>query len=226
MGNLPWEKTLADLSKYDWLTAVSLNPRHQSRPRDLRVAIALMQLADAATCLAWPTQDTLASLTGMSNTGHVRAGLRSLKGTGAIEIVKISELSEMTMDAISVKRKGRGRAYKLKLFWAYEILEASRKAVYRRPVPEHLVEGKERKKTGANRSTIDRQIRSTIDRFKPVYDRPTNTTVDTNDTNGGFEGNVSRLASTRVVNAYAIASGVSDVATVSDAEQMRRAGNA
>ena len=84
-----------------------------------------MTLADAETCLAWPTQESIAELSGLADERQVRSALASLAGTGAIEKKKVSELSEESAGRLGLKRKSRGVAYKLKLFWACEILELS-----------------------------------------------------------------------------------------------------
>lgn len=227
----PWSKPLAEMSKYDWLTACCHNPRHRARTRDLRVAIALMQLADADTCLAWPTQESLAELSGLPTTRQVRSGLASLSGTGAIEKKKVSELSEESRGKLAIKRRGRGVAYKLKLFWAQEILEAALSPATVRAEPVRLASSAkrgraqtlanarqrnvtERSETLPSRLTTDRyqdapnrttavhQKRTTTDRYQPDYDSPPNTILDTKDTIQGIEGKGDPLASS---NSYAAA---------------------
>ncbi|TGS89478.1 hypothetical protein EN817_03820 [Mesorhizobium sp. M3A.F.Ca.ET.174.01.1.1] len=208
-----WEKSLAEMSKYDWMTAVNHNRKHGGRTRDLKVAFALMQLADADTCLAWPTQESLADLSGLADTRQVRSGLASLAGTGAIEKKKVSELSEESQGRLAVKRKGRGVAYKLKMFWAYEVLELSFSSAGVRAEPTQLAASDKKRTTivrnsdDLNRTTIDRQKRTTIVRSQADYVSPANTTVDTKDTEEGSEGKVT-LASTRArgSNGYAAAS--------------------
>ncbi|MBB6407647.1 helix-turn-helix domain-containing protein [Mesorhizobium sangaii] len=212
----PWQKTLAEMSKYDWMTAVFHNQRHRRRTRDLSIAFALMQFADADTCLAWPTQESLAELSGLADERQVRSALASLAGTGAIEKKKVSELSEESAGKLDVKRKGRGVAYKLKLFWAYEILELS--MATQRAEPARLASSDktgnrtttDRSPSKPNRTTADRQKRTTTDRSQPDYHRPPNTTGETKDTERGSEGTVS-LASTparetSASNGYAAAS--------------------
>lgn len=208
-----WQKTLAEMTKYDWIIAVSHNWKHGRRPRDLRVAIALMNLADAATCLAWPTQESLAELSGLADERQVRSALASLVGTGAIEKKKVSELSEESAGKLDVKRKSRGVAYKLKLFWACEILEFS--MATQRTEPARLASSdKKGKRTDldrfdgqSNRTNLDRQKRTDLDRSQADQLRPPNTLAETKDTQDGSEGTTS-LASTHAresspSNAYA-----------------------
>ncbi|MDG4896619.1 hypothetical protein P9272_23920 [Mesorhizobium sp. WSM4976] len=192
--NRPWQKSLAEMSKYDWMVAVCHNPKHGRRPRDLRVAVALMQLADAETCLAWPTQESLAQLTGLADERQVRSALASLVGTGAIEKKKVSELSEESAGKLEVKRKGRGTAYKLKLFWAYEILELSMST--KRAEPARLAasdkKGKrtdlDRSAPEPNRTDLDRQDRTDLDRSQADQLSPPNTSWEVQDTENSDEG--------------------------------------
>lgn len=212
-----WQKSLAEMSKYDWLTAVCHNQKHGRRTRDLRVAFALMQLADADTCLAWPTQESLAELSGLADTRQVRSALASLAGTGAIEKKKVAELYDESKGKLDVKRKARGIAYKLKMFWAYEILELAMSPSTLRAEPARLASSdKKGKRTNTdrfddqpNRTTADRQKRTTTDRCKADCHRPPNTTRETKDTEEGSERTIS-LASTHArestaPNAYATA---------------------
>ncbi|BCH10460.1 hypothetical protein MesoLj131c_47180 [Mesorhizobium sp. 131-3-5] len=207
-----WQKTLAEMTKYDWIIAVSHNWKHGRRPRDLRVAIALMNLADAATCMAWPTQESLAEMTGLADERQVRAALASLVGTGAIEKKKVSDLSEESAGKLDVKRKGRGVAYKLKLFWACEILELS--MATQRAEPARLASSdKKGKRTDLdrfegqpNRTDLDRQNRTDLDRSQADQLSPPNTTEETKDTIRSPERTAS-LASTREASAYALATG-------------------
>ncbi|WP_202360157.1 helix-turn-helix domain-containing protein [Mesorhizobium sp. 131-3-5] len=200
------------MTKYDWIIAVSHNWKHGRRPRDLRVAIALMNLADAATCMAWPTQESLAEMTGLADERQVRAALASLVGTGAIEKKKVSDLSEESAGKLDVKRKGRGVAYKLKLFWACEILELS--MATQRAEPARLASSdKKGKRTDLdrfegqpNRTDLDRQNRTDLDRSQADQLSPPNTTEETKDTIRSPERTAS-LASTREASAYALATG-------------------
>lgn len=212
-----WQKSLAEMSKYDWMTAVNHNKKHSRRTRDLRVAFALMTLADAETCLAWPTQESIAELSGLADERQVRSALASLAGTGAIEKKKVSELSEESSGRLDVKRKSRGVAYKLKLFWACEILELS--MATKRTEPARLASSdKKGKRTNTdrfegqpNRTNTDRQKRTNTDRSQPDCDRPPNTLAETKDTEERPERTVS-LASppareSTPPNAYALAKG-------------------
>ncbi|RWL87722.1 MAG: hypothetical protein EOR67_16115 [Mesorhizobium sp.] len=191
-----WQKTLAEMSKYDWLTAVCHNQKHRGRTRDLRVAIALMQLADVKTCLAWPTQESIAQLSGLADERQVRSALASLAGSGAIQKRKVSELSEESQIILDVKRKGRGGAYKLMLFWAFEVLELSMSPATVRAEPSRLASSDksgnrtttDRNSPPSNRTMTDRQNRTTADRFEPDYDSPANTTGETKDTENSDEG--------------------------------------
>jgi hypothetical protein len=195
----PWQKQASELTKYDWLTAICHNPKHSRRTRDLRVAQALMQLADADTMLAWPTQETLAELSGLADSRQVRSALASMAGSGAIAVVKLSELSDETRDELAIKRRGRGKAYRLKSFWAYEILEASRSPVTKRSQPEKLRAGKAAKRTKAVLSE-----RTTTDRFRADYNSPAYTSVDTGRTlKPSTEGNNQLGVYAREANSYA-----------------------
>ncbi len=196
-----WQKTLAEMSKYDWLTAVCHNRKHRGRTRDLRVAIALMQMADADTCLAWPTQESLAELSGLADERQVRSALASLAGTGAIEKKKVSELSEESHGKLDVKRKSRGIAYKLKMFWACEILELAMSPATVRIEPDRLASSEKR-----NRTTTVRQDRTTAVRCEPDYHSPPNTTEETKDTGEGTEGsNLGVYTREAPLSAYATA---------------------
>lgn len=168
---LPWEKDLVDLNKFDWLTAVGLSHWHKYSPLQLRIAIGLMQHADAETMVAWPSQQTLAQYAGVADAGQVRKAIRGLKNSGSISYCRISQLDDM--EQAKITRQKRGLAYKLELFWAYEQLEESQLPL--RAMPKQLRDGKARKqqeKEQLNRSTPDRSDRSTVDRSTPVHDRP------------------------------------------------------
>ena len=201
MATAPWDKALPDLSKFDWLTAVCHNSKHQKRTRDLRVAIALSRLADASTGIAWPTQQSLADLGGFADPRQVRSAIASLRGTGAIEVVRIGELSEETRATLALKRQSRGKAYRLRMFWASETLEGSNSPSSVRLEPAHLQFGKARK-----RITVVRSKRTTVVRSEQDHDSPPNMREDIQDIKAGAEGTV-RLASTREGNSYALASG-------------------
>lgn len=183
-----WQKTLAEMSKYDWMVGVCHNQKHGRRPRDLRVAFALMTLADAETCLAWPTQESLAELTGLADERQVRSALASLAGTGAIEKKRVSDLSEESAGKLDVKRKGRGVAYKLKLFWACEILELSMATQRTEPMRLASSDKKgnrtelDRSEPQPNRTDLDRQNRTDLDRSQADQLSPPNTTWETKDT--------------------------------------------
>ncbi|TGR13067.1 hypothetical protein EN833_07790 [Mesorhizobium sp. M4B.F.Ca.ET.190.01.1.1] len=170
-----------------------------------------MQFADAETCLAWPTQESLVEMSGLADTRQVRSALASLAGSGAIKKKKVSELSEESQGKLDVKRKSRGAAYKLMLFWAYEILEFSLASV--RAEPSRLASSDktgnrtttDRNGSRSKRTTTDRQKRTTTDRFIPDYDRPPNTTEETKETEKSAEGKDLGVY-TREASAYALAS--------------------
>lgn len=199
----PWEKSLAEMSKYDWIVAISHNQKHGRRPRDLRVAMALMQMADPDTCLAWPTQESLAEMSGFAEERQVRCALRSLVGTGAIQKVRISEISEESRAKLGIKRKLSGVAYRLKLFWAQEIFELSMSPAGARSEPAQLALSDKRGK----RTNLDRQKRANLDRLQADQLSPPNTTGEVQDTENSTEGRILGVYTRDGVSAYAIASG-------------------
>ena len=147
---LPWEKSMVDLTKYDWLTAVGLSPQHKTFARDLRVAIIVMQMTDAETDFCWPTQQTLAQLSGFGDVRQVRTALKRLEMSGAIRKKRIADLQPDILDVLGAKMSGnrnkRGAIYKIQKFWALETFEAYAKR--QRTEPDHL-----RKKRELNRTT-------------------------------------------------------------------------
>ena len=130
----PWSKQLGELSKYDWLTAVGLSSEHRLNPLDLRVAIALMNHADE-THLAWLTQRTLKEFAGVADERQVRTAIASLRSSGAIETPYIGELDSVSKAKID--RADRGKAYRLRMFWAFEVFEANVK-FREQPEPKQL----------------------------------------------------------------------------------------
>ena len=197
--HLPWEKTLPDLSKYDWFTAVCLHPLHKNRPLELRIANGIMQHTEPETKVAWPTQRTLMKYAGVGSERQVRSAIASLCESGALNRGCISQLDEETRKKI--KRSAKGKAYRLDMFWAYEVLEGSQKTKAREPEPLKI--GRERHRTNIVLSDRTNVVRSTQDEG-----RPPNTKRNLNETGKeAFEGKQD-LASTREVkttNAYAIA---------------------
>jgi hypothetical protein len=120
----PWSKQLGELSKYDWLTAVGLSSAHRLNPLDLRVAIALMNHADE-THLAWMTQKTVKAFAGVADERQIRTAIASLRSSGAIETLYIGELDSASK--AKIERSDRGKAYKLRMFWALEVFETTAK---------------------------------------------------------------------------------------------------
>ncbi|WP_143749678.1 helix-turn-helix domain-containing protein [Mesorhizobium sp. WSM3879] len=166
---LPWEKELVDLTKFDWLTAVGLSHDHKHSPLQLRVAIAIMQHADAKSMLAWPSQRTLAQYVGVAAESQIRRAVLALCESGAITRGRISSLQED--DQAKVTRNKRGVAYRLNVMWAFETLEASQKPLPR--MPKQLRYGLAAKAARAlvDRSTVERNDRPTVERYTPPYDR-------------------------------------------------------
>lgn len=203
-SNSPWDKTLDELSKYDWATAVGLSPAHKNRPLELRAANALMQHANSSF-LAWPSQQTLMRFMGVADERQVRTAVASLASSGALARVRISQLDEDSRKA--VERTGRGVAYRLIMFWAYEVFEADPK--HERREPSHLRIAKDDRTTlvlSANdddRTTVVRSDRTTLVRCQQDYGSPPNTKGKLRDTEEAAK--VSQdLASTREGNAYAM----------------------
>lgn len=95
----------------------------------------------------------------------------------------MSELSEESHGKLDVKRKSRGIAYKLKMFWACEILELAMSPATVRLEPDRLASSEKR-----NRTTTVRLNRTTTVRCEPDYHSPPNTTEETKDTGEGTEG--------------------------------------
>ena len=73
----------------------------------------------------------------------------------------MSELSEESHGKLDVKRKSRGIAYKLKMFWACEILELAMSPATVRLEPDRLASSEKRNRTTTvrlNRTTTVRLI--------------------------------------------------------------------
>jgi hypothetical protein len=189
----PWHKECNALSKYDWQTAVCHHPIHKNRPLDLRVANALMQLADSETLFAWPSQRTLARYAGVPHERQVRLALSSLVATGAIAKILVRDLDPEI--ATKVSRSRRGSAYRLKKFWAWEVFEASQKV--KNSEPSSLRRGRELYRTSTVPENRTPSVRSEQDGV-----RPPNTESKHHETEKrAFEGKQGR-ASTRE-NRYA-----------------------
>lgn len=213
--NAAFQKSLKDLNKYDWLIAVCQNSKHQQRTRDLRVAVALMSLADAKTMLAWPTQESIAELAGLSDPRLVRMGLASLAGTGAIEIVRLYELSEADREIVTAKRNRRGKCYRLSAIWAYEMFEAAQSparkelAVKRQNAGARLAAAR-KKKAEEKRIEAIRKNRITTNRSKQDWRDPPYTSRDTAGHEESTEGTIDSTSTRASENAYAVASGKAD----------------
>ncbi len=196
---LPWDKQLVELNKYDWIVAVGYHPMHKNHPRDLRVANALMQKADAATNLMWATQQTIAQYADLADVRQVRSSVQRLALSGAIDKRRIADLQPDTLETLNGKmdknRNRRGSVYQLKMFWAYETFEEYAKRTKIEPL--HL-----RKSRGQNRTTPVLNNRTTPVLSGQDYDSPAYTTSKNyNDTRSGSERK-NDLASTYEGNGY------------------------
>jgi hypothetical protein len=167
----PWDKELCDLTKFDWMTAVGLSHDHKHSPLQLRIANALMQHANDEN-LAWPSQKTLAQYAGVAIESQVRRAIVALCESGALMRGPISQLDDK--DQSKITRNKRGIAYRLNLFWAFEVFEASRKPL--RFEPKHLRDGRARKieREQLHRTTVERSNRTTVERPTPHYDSAPN----------------------------------------------------
>lgn len=205
----PWEKELVELTKFDWLLAVGMSHWHKHSPLQLRVAIVLMQHADGKTMLAWPSQRTIAQYAGVAAESQVRRAVAALCESQALKRCRISQLDEA--DQAKVTRNKRGVAYRLSMFWALEILEASQAPLPR--MPKQLRDGLAAKAAKAkaapdefDRSTLERNDRSTLERHTPLYDRAPYQKGILRDQRKDSPSD-ENLASTREASAYALASG-------------------
>lgn len=201
----PWEKELNELNKFDWSIAVGLSHDHKHSPLQLRVANVLMHHADSNTMLAWPSQRTIAQYVGAAGESQVRKAVVALCESGAVTRGRVSSLQEE--DQAKVTRNKRGVAYRLNLMWAFETLEASLKPLP--TMPKQLRDGLAAKAARANvdRSTVERNDRSTVERYTPPYDRAAYQKGILRDQKKEAPSE-ENLASTREgASAYAIASG-------------------
>jgi hypothetical protein len=199
--NLPWKKALPDLTKYDWMTAVGLHPVHKQRPLELRIAYSVMQHADPDSKVAWPSQQTLMLYAGAGDERQVRSAIASLCVSGALSRGRISQLDEKSR--AKVGRQTRGKAYRLDMFWAYEVLEWSQQMKLKEP--ESLKAGRERHRTNTVLSNRTNTVRSVQDEHRPPNTKP----ILSETIKGAFEGKQD-LASTREgekPNSYAQAKG-------------------
>lgn len=203
----PWEKELVELTKHDWQIAVGLSHDHKHSPLQIRVAFILMHHADPKTMLAWPTQESVAEYVGVAEERQVRRAILALCESGAVKRCRISQLDEAERDKIT--RSKRGVVYRLNLYWAWEILEASTKPLAAEP--KQLRDARRRKETpsgigGADRTTAVLSERTTTVRYMEDYDSPPNEEGINIDQKREAPREES-LASTREVSAYALASG-------------------
>lgn len=125
----PWQKSMTEMSKYDWLTAVGLDLSFKHQPLILRVANVLMQFADPETMIAWPSQATIALYAGVADQRQIRHAVGRLAfrerddDHAAVIKCRINDLPEEVRS--TVERQAKGKAYRLDMFWALETLEAS-----------------------------------------------------------------------------------------------------
>lgn len=177
MSKLPWTKEMSELKRYDWLSAVCVHPVHMDKPRDLRIANALMQHMNADTGIAFPSQPTLAAWARCGSDRQVREGLVSLERTKAIKRVRMQDLQPETLEIVMAlgHRTMRAVVYRLNMFWAYETFEA-----YSFRISRGI--GDDGSKITARlhkRPESDRYERPESGRYKPASVRPTNTVEDT-----------------------------------------------
>ena len=135
----PWDKPACELSKFDWLTAVGLHPAHRDKPTDLRIAQELTRFTNGKSWIAWPTVQTLADYVGCHRVTAQRA-ISNLRDSGAIAVIKISELPEELKLQNNIRRSGRGNAYGPNKSWAAGVF-ASREH-YRKVEPCGLKKGR------------------------------------------------------------------------------------
>lgn len=120
-GYLPWEKSRAELSRYDFMIAVGHHPEHRDRPRDLRVAQAILYLLHGESGITWQSQQTICQLSQLGNKSQCFRSLKALEATGAI---RIRPLAEMPADLKQlVSRDGRGKFYELNMDWVFATLQ-------------------------------------------------------------------------------------------------------
>jgi len=138
-----WEKELSELNQYNWLTAMCNHPIHRDCVSDIRVANVIMQHTNKDG-FAYPSQQTIAQLSGPTSTRQVSKSISRMRKSGALRVLKISSLSDYEREKLGgrdFRRNNRGVVYELCLFWAWETLEAHGHIVLndkRRPEPKHL----------------------------------------------------------------------------------------
>ena len=188
MSTPPWTKEFKDIKRYDWLTAVSISPKHSDKPRDLRLANCLMQHMHGETGLSFPTQETMAKWARLAGDRQVRESIYSLEASKAVTRKRMGDLQPETQAIVRNvgHRSMRAVVYKINLYWAFETFEAYKFEMAngdteaRKSVAERM----------RKRSTTDRYQRTEIDRLKPDWNRPANTVGHTVDTliSAGNEG--------------------------------------
>jgi len=128
----PWEKELTKVSRYDWLSAVLLQPIHGRKPGVMRVANTVMQHTNDDLGIALCSQERMANWCGVSSTSKVRQHISALekqhgKVPGSpLARIKKSDLSESELEklkALGVKKSGRSVLYRINFMWAYEFFE-------------------------------------------------------------------------------------------------------
>jgi hypothetical protein len=182
MSTPPWTKELKDLKRYDWLTACGVADAHFDKPRDLRVANCLMQHMNAETGISFPSQETLSKWARCASDRNVRDAIESLERSGAVKRKRMQDLQPETLDIVQKlgHRTMRAVVYKLNMFWAFETFET-----YKFKMDNGVGSARQLIATRMqHRPDAGRYDRSGTGRYKPAYDRPTNTVEDTVDTLG------------------------------------------
>lgn len=180
-----FSKELSQLRKYDWLTACGFHTALRDKSRVLRLCNALMQCADHDSNIAFPTQETLAALANMADTGQVRKAISDLRRVKAISTVRISMLTAQELDQNPDlrKRNKRGLVYRLNLFWAYETIAAHS---FKLKNPDREA-NREIAARFTNRTEPDRYERAEPDRYNAVSNRPANPSRNTTGTLAGAQ---------------------------------------
>ena len=177
MSKPPWMKEYRELNRYDWLTAINTHADHFDKPRDLRLANAIMQHVHEGTGLALPTQRTLSQWSRVWNDRQIRYSLDSLSDTGAIRRKRMKDLQPDTLEEIRkvIPRSMRAVVYQIDTWWAFEAFEAYKyRLVHGVEEPDYLKQGREAYRTGTVRNNRTGTVRSI-----PDYDSPPNTIGDT-----------------------------------------------
>jgi hypothetical protein len=117
--HLPWHKSRAELTKFEFefTIAVGLHPAHKDRPRDLKVANAIIYFIQGDSGITWQSQETLCELAGLTDRSQCFRSLKALEESGAIRIHPLSELPDDLRS--QVKRDRRGKFYEIDFDWVY-----------------------------------------------------------------------------------------------------------